>query len=526
VEAPVVTASKPRSLLGNAGWSFVSTAWFAASSFILTPFLIAHLGTNHYGLFVLLASITGVLGVLDLGLGQATLRYVAHYYGRKDMAGINRTLGATFAVHVLTGSLAWALLFYGASWVAGWLAVAPQDLELTVDILLVMAISFGLTLVSGAFGAIPKALQRYDLDTAVQLGQSILQLLGTAAILLLGMGIYELVVWGLMTTLFRQILNMALAKHLIPELRLVPRPSREGLREVFGFGIYSAISQLLAVVWQESDRLLLGTLFSASAVGYLTLPKNLVTRGASALCSAGSALFPRFGATEDRHEIRRLLLDATWSMFSASIVLFVPITVLLPDFLRLWVGPEFAATSARVGQVLAFSFIFRGGFVPYQGLFQGLGKPQYLTVISLGSGLTILALNLLLIPAFGLVGAGYAYVLALAWGFSGLLYAWKVIKEQAPWSPLVRAALLPCALALVSLSSCLWIRTLAGEPRWLALVLLGVLFAGITSSLLVGADWLLARSESHAASLLRALARLLRSAPGYRLVASHIEGRF
>lgn len=524
MDAPAVTSSKPKSLLGNAGWSMISTVWFTATSFVLTPFLIAYLGTAHYGLFALLASISGVLGIMDLGLGQATLRYVAHYYGRDDVAGINRTVGSTFAVYVLTGTLAWAVLFFGAPWIAGLLAVAPADVELTTSLLRLTAISFGLMLISGAFGAIPKALQRYDVDTAAQIAQSFVQLSGTAVILLLGMGIYELVIWSLITTLFRQGVNMMLAKRLIPELRLWPMPSREGLREVFGFGIYSFISQVLGIAWQESDRLLLGTLVSSSAVGYLTAPKSLVTRGSSALYSAGNALFPRFSATENRSEIRRLFLDATWTMLSASIVLFVPVTALFPDFLRLWVGPEFAARSAWVGQVLAFSFMFRGGFVPYQGMFQGLNKPQYLTAISLGSGLTVLALNLLLIPMFGLAGAGYAYVIALAWGFSGLFYAWRWIKDRASWRPLVRAVLLPCLLALASLGLCIRILSLADEPGWVGLLLLGVLFAGITAALLAGADWLLAKSRSHAVTLLHALLRLLHSVPGYRFLVSYIEG--
>jgi O-antigen/teichoic acid export membrane protein len=199
--------------------------------------------------------------------------------------------------------------------------------------------------------------------------------------------------------------------------------------------------------------------------------------------------------------------------------------VLLPDFLRLWIGPEFAAESAWTGQVLAFSFIFRGAFVPYHGLFQGLGKPQYLTVIYLGSGLTILGLNLLLIPAFGLAGAGYAYLIALAWGFSGLLYAWKWIKQETPWRPLVRAVLFPSVLALVSLGWCATLLSVASELGWVGLVGLGAAFAGGTTALLAGADWLSGRRDSHAGTLLRAVLRLIKSSPGVRLAEAHFEGR-
>ena len=36
------------------------------------------------GIFLLIGSILGLLGVMNFGLGEATLRYVARYYGEGD----------------------------------------------------------------------------------------------------------------------------------------------------------------------------------------------------------------------------------------------------------------------------------------------------------------------------------------------------------------------------------------------------------------------------------------------------------
>jgi len=41
-------------------------------------------------------TISGMLGLANLGLGEATLRYVAHYAAQEDLTGINRVLRATF----------------------------------------------------------------------------------------------------------------------------------------------------------------------------------------------------------------------------------------------------------------------------------------------------------------------------------------------------------------------------------------------------------------------------------------------
>ena len=109
-------------------------------------------------------------------------------------------------------------------------------------------------------------------------------------------------------------------------------------------------------------------------------------------------------------------------MLCATIIIFVPLTVLFPDFLRLWINPEFARKGAWVGQLIAFSCIFRGAFIPYFGLLGGLGKPQYISYISIAVGLTSLTVNLILIPMFGLSGAGYAYIVEISWSFAAIVF--------------------------------------------------------------------------------------------------------
>jgi O-antigen/teichoic acid export membrane protein len=98
IDSTTISASKPKSLFNSATWSLLSTIWFTGVGFLLTPFLIGRLGADSYGLFLLVTSVSGFLGVMDLGLGQATVRYVAYYCGREDLAGINRCVGATSAV--------------------------------------------------------------------------------------------------------------------------------------------------------------------------------------------------------------------------------------------------------------------------------------------------------------------------------------------------------------------------------------------------------------------------------------------
>ena len=215
-----ITDYKPKSLASNTTWNIFSAVWSTVVTFFLTPFLISHLGTDHYGLFILIMTVSGLMGIMNLGLGEATLRYVAYYYGRDDLTGINRVVSATFSVYILTGLIGWTVLFLGASGVANLLALPAAEHELGVRLIRLAAVNFSLGLIFSAFGTIPQALQRYDISTKVNIAQSLFNVSGIVIILMNGLGIYEIVIWSIASSLFKQVINICVAKELIPEIRL------------------------------------------------------------------------------------------------------------------------------------------------------------------------------------------------------------------------------------------------------------------------------------------------------------------
>jgi O-antigen/teichoic acid export membrane protein len=512
----VVSTSRPKSLAGNASWSLLSWGLLTGLTLLLTPFLVSHLGTYYYGLYVLVIAIGGLLGLADLGLADATLRYVAYYYSRHDLVGINRAVGATLSIYLATGLLAWAILFFGAPQLAGLLAIQAQDLGLAVSLLRLMATSVGLMTITGAYGTVPRALQRYDVETKVTVGQNVIQLVGTVALLLAGFGVYQVMLWSLLSVILRQTTNIIVARRLIPHLRLLPSPSREGLREVLSYGVFSSLTQTVSMVAYHADRLLLGTLVGASAVGYLNVPKSLVQRGGMVAYSMSDVLFPRFSATQDLTEQRRLFLNATWSMLCATVLLFVPVTVLLPDFLRLWIGAEFARESAWVGQLLCCGAILRGAAVPSQKLFQGAGKPQYVTVWYAVSSVILTGLNLLLIGRLGLSGVGYASLIELVVALVVILFAWRRVLRSNSWRPLGGAVLLPSLIGFACLGLFWWVRSTCPSLSWLGMAALEAAFVLGTAIVLLGTDLLWYGASSYASTFLSTLSRLLQRGPWSR----------
>ena len=66
--------------------------------FLLSPYLVHQLGKTVYGVWTLVASVTGYFGVLDLGLRQSVGRFVTRRVSLEDHEGVNRTMTTAIAM--------------------------------------------------------------------------------------------------------------------------------------------------------------------------------------------------------------------------------------------------------------------------------------------------------------------------------------------------------------------------------------------------------------------------------------------
>src|SRR4026207_455384 len=77
-----------------------------AIGIFLMPFTMAHLGTAQYGLWMLAASMTAYLQLLDLGYGNGLVRQVTQAAPRGGGDGMNAIRSTFVVVYPVIGGLA------------------------------------------------------------------------------------------------------------------------------------------------------------------------------------------------------------------------------------------------------------------------------------------------------------------------------------------------------------------------------------------------------------------------------------
>jgi O-antigen/teichoic acid export membrane protein len=260
------------------------------------------------------------------------------------------------------------------------------------------------------------------------------------------------------------------------------------MREIFGYGVFSFLTNIFLTMYRESGKLILGNRVGPASVAYLGTPDSVAYRLHMIVVSGVETLMPRFSACRDLEASKSLLVASTWVAVACGVVLYLPLAVLMPDLLRLWISPEFAQASALVGQLLAISFIAPAAFAPIATLFRGMGKPGFVTFIMAGAGVVVLVSSLVLVSSQGPAAVGYGYVFSgVAW-LGGLFGGWFYLFGRQSFNLLLRAAALPLVIGAGMAVVQMAFRARWGEMGWTVLFIIGGVFACVNAIALLAAD--------------------------------------
>lgn len=395
--------------------SSIAFLWPLFLFILSSPFIIARLGYDLYGIWTLASTVTGMLGALNLGVGEATVKYVAEHFSRGELRALNNVVGLTTLFHIGIGLLGAGLLFIATPWLSeGVFHVEPRNLDVARQAFYLGSLGFFFLMASNAVKSIPAALQRYDWISALELAIGTLTTVCNVTLLYLGYSLVSLLIANLILNMLGSIAYALVSYHLIPGLRLRPAFNRDAMRLVFGFSFYTAIMNVGGQFVKQIDRLFVGRFVGVEGLTYYAMPDNIAIRIHGLLSTGARFLFPMTSSLAALNQTQRLyriyLLVSKGVMLTAT-TMALPLALGARPLLQLWLGTEFAVHSTLVLQIQAGSyFLLSTTIVPYY-ILNGIGRPKINAFFNILMIISLTILCSVLVPQYGLLGAAASFAI-------------------------------------------------------------------------------------------------------------------
>jgi O-antigen/teichoic acid export membrane protein len=396
--------------------TYAAYAASIVSGLVVTPIVVHALGKEQYGLWVFIGSVTVFLGLLDVGVGPAVVRFAALEHGRGgDVGGLASSALSVYGVLTVVT----AVISVIVAWLVPELIDVGDDLVWPARIAtLLVAGGILLRFPFGLAQSLMTARQRFDV-TAIGAVAAIAFYTVLVA-LLVGRGDGEIVVLAALAlgaALVRFLIPVAWVRREFPGFTVSPRlVTRERVRELLAFSWYGLLIQVAAKIVTSTDVIVVGIVLGAEAAALYGVPSRLFGVGMGLGTAGTSLLFPAFSELEGREARGRqheLLLAGLRGGMALMLLVALPL-VLVPDLIiHAWVGPGFA-DSTPVLVFLGLSLIAHQPAVVLSQYLTARARLRALSIVSLAVVSVNLGLSIVLAFTVGIWGVALASAVTLA----------------------------------------------------------------------------------------------------------------
>jgi O-antigen/teichoic acid export membrane protein len=409
-----------RSFAYNSLLNFTSQIIVFFVALLCVPYIINALGGERFGLLSILWLFVGYFNFLDLGIGQATVKFLAEHIAQGDRGVAARTARASLKGASLLSFLG-AIIIVGISFVGieHFINVSPRlHVEATLG-LRWFAMCLPAVFIQGVLRSIPMAFNRFDLVNSLQVSSGLLQWAGTAAVLFFNGTFLSVIVLTVVTRYLVTGLSLLVAFRLLPELyHNHPRSERVRLGHLLRFGSWMSVSLALGPLITFLERLFIGNILTLSWVTYFVVPNDAVMKLVVFPLSITTALFPYMSGGWSANEHKEPIKLNYHRSIKYVFIIMLPITVIGVLFgheiLSLWLGSEFGEKSAFVLGLFSIGILLHALSQLPNTAVGSLGRPDLTAKLLLCELLPYLILCFFLTSNFGINGTATAWLLRIA----------------------------------------------------------------------------------------------------------------
>ncbi len=376
---------------------------------LLTPFIIKSLGDAEYGLYMLIGAFVGYITVLDFGLNNTIVRFVAKYRAEGDKKGEENFLATTMYIYgiisLLIGLLG-VILYFNLENIFGE-SLTAAELSKAKVMFIILIFNMVITLPGGAFTAICSGYEHFVFPRSINIVRYMVRSALVVGLLLWGGDAIGLVVLDTGMNLavigfngyyvFKK-LKVTFKLHFF-HIPLV--------KQIFSYSIWVFILALVSEFQWKAGQIVLGTLTNTTTVAIYAIGLLLGSYYGAFSGAIGGVFLPRATKMIVKNSNGKELTEMMIKIGRISLIVLLLIlggfVLYGKQFVILWVGESyinswFVALIIMIGYTIPLIQSFANLILSAKSLF-AFKAFIYITFIGLGT-----LFGTLLVKDYGVIG--------------------------------------------------------------------------------------------------------------------------
>ncbi|WP_302214586.1 oligosaccharide flippase family protein [uncultured Prevotella sp.] len=447
-------------LKAGAALNYVSICLNMVVGLIYTPYMLRMLGQSEYGLYSLAASIIAYLTVLDLGFGNAIVRYTAKFRAEGKQREQEEMFGMFFILYIGIGVIAMIAGSMLSLNVENMFSRAMTDTEVSRTRIMLWLMTFNLafTFPMSIWGSIMSAYERFVFQRIVSIVRSVLN--PVVMILLLVVG-YKAVAMVVVTTLFNVatlLVNWWYCKYRLTIKVRFAKFKWGFLKEVSIYSFWIFLNAIMDRIYWSTGQFVLGIYKGSVAIAVYAVAIQLESMYMMFSTAISSVFLPKVtsmvtkGSSDE--EISDLFIRTGRIQYIVMAYILSAFVVFGKQFIILWAGDDYA-------DAYYLTLMF---FVPLTvPLIQNLGililqarnQMKFRSMLYIVIALCSLGLSIYLAQIYGGYGCAFATGMALLIGQGLIMNIYYQKKQRINikvfWWEILKMSIVPAIFIVVGL---------------------------------------------------------------------------
>lgn len=458
---------------------------------LYTPYMLRMMGQSEYGLYSLVASVIGYLTILDLGFGNAIVRYTAKYRAEGKTEEQYRMFGMFLILYLIIGVIAFCLglgLYFNIDNLFGD-TMTSVELEHARVMMLILVFNLAFTFPMSIFGAIMSAYERFVFPKLINILRILLNT--GIMILLLSQG-YKAIAMVTLTTIFNVltlIINYIYCKKVL-NIKIRFGHFQWGfLLEVSIYSLWMFLNAIMDKIYWSTGQFVLGAVAGTIAVSVYAVAIHLQSMYLQFSTSISSVFLPKVTSMVTLKASNKDLSDLFIRTGRIQNIVMIFITcgfiVFGQQFVNLWAGEAY---SEAYIMALVFFISLYTPLIQNMGItiLQARNQLKFRSILYVCLAIVALMAEIICAKIWGGIGCAMAIAGALVIGQGIVMnvYYYKVqhLDVVRFWKEIIKMDIVP---VLVTLAAIVIVNKVCIISSWLQLCVGIGLFSIIFLSLVI-----------------------------------------